>query len=129
MEDDTIGFLYAVIVPNILTKSLKVTIDSAEQTLFYKRQDFLDLITKYGYIQIKPRLIDAFSKTQTILWKVKEDQVLPLSFKADPDSLLADLLNVKYESQHKVEDLPLVEKFSRTEIDISDPEHPIFKLF
>ena len=129
MEEDDIGFLYAIIVPNILTRSLKVQIESSSQPVFYKREDFLALVVRYGFFEIKPHLVDALSKTQSFLWKVKENEIQTLSFKSEPDSLLRDLLQVKSESENTVEELPLVEKFSRMNISLDDPENPIFSLF
>ncbi len=129
MEDNDIGFLYAILVPNILNRTVKVTMDSANHPVVYKRVDFIKLIGDFGFVKIKPRIIEALSKTQSVLWQVKEGKIIPLSFKSDPDSIIQDLLFTKKESENYIEDLPIVEKYSRSKIDISDPDKPIFKLF
>ncbi len=127
--EDSIGFLYAILEPNIMSKSVRVTIENAEQPKFYKRDEFIDLVKKYGFHKIKPRICEALMRTQTVLWSVKEDKLKTLSSSSEPDSILADLLAVKHESEITVEELPLTEKFSRSEINIDDPENPIFSLF
>ncbi len=128
MEKDDIGFSYAIIIPNILTKKVKVIIDSADQPIIYKKQQFLKLISDYGYVKVKPQLIEAFNRTQTILWKVKENSVIALSYKKEADSILKDLLETKQIQQKHKEDPGIIEKYSNTTIDLDDPENPVFNL-
>ena len=126
---DDIGFLYAVLVPNILNRTVRVTIDSANYPIVYKRDDFIKLILSFGFFQIKPQIVSVLMKTQSVLWDVKEGKLTFLTSSSEPDSLLADLLAVKKESEDYIENLPISEKFSRSEVDISDPDNPIFTLF
>ena len=124
-----IGFLYAILVPNIITRTVRVTIDSANHPITYKRDDFLKLVSDFGFYEIKPQIITALYKTQSVLWEVKENKLRTLTFKTETDSLLQDLLDVKQESENYVEDLPITEKFSRSKINIDNPDNPIVSLF
>ena len=128
-DKDDIGFLYAILTPNIRNRTVKVIVDNSPDSLFYKNDDFIKMVKDYGFIQILPRIKEALSKTQNVIWKVKEQLVTPLSYKSEPDSILRDLLGTKKEVENYVENLPIQEKFSRSDIDISDPDSPKLTLF
>ena len=129
-DDNDIGFLYAIVMPNIRNRSVKIIMDNDPNPLFYKNDEFIEMVKGFPEIsKILPALKDALSKTQNVVWKVKEELVMPLSYKSVPDSILRDLLTTKKESEDYVENLPIIEKFSRSHIDISDPDKPKLTLF
>jgi len=126
---DDIGFSYAILVPNILTKSVRVTVDNSPQPLFYRNEEFLELVIKYGFLSVKSQIYTALSRTQSVMWDVKAEAVTPLNFRREVDSIKKDIIGVKKSSETEKEELSITERFSKTEINLDDPNNPVFKLF
>ena len=128
-QDEDIGFLYAVLVPNIITRTVRVTLDSTNHPVTYKRDDFIALILKFKFFSIKPAILSILMKTQSVLWDVKKGTLTYLTVNSTPTSILQELVQTKIDSENYHDEMEIAEKYSRSQIDISNPDNPIFSLF
>ena len=79
MNKKDLGFHFAIFLPNPITHLCKVYFDNNEHPLFYKKEEFMQLLKDHGYFNLTPYIYKIFTSTRNFVFDADNERFTPLT--------------------------------------------------